>query len=487
VAEKSIASIDRDESVKYIERAIKTFKKNKPMDLEKFWQSALAEIELQISRPNFVTWFRNSRLIEKQDGNALIALPNNFSKEWIENRYYKTILKALRNLDESTKKIDFIVVPQNQTNSIKNDIIKKRQEDTSQLSFSEFKVDPETNLNQRYDLNSFIVGKSNELAFAATQSIIQEVGTKYNPLFIYGGVGLGKTHLIQATGNAIKNLYRGKVRVKYVSSEKFTNDVIWAIRNKRMETIKEKYRLIDVLMIDDIQFIGGKTATEEEFFHTFNALYEHNKQIIISSDRAPKFIPTLEERLRSRFEGGMIADIGYPDYELRCAIIKSKTQEKQIDIDDETINTIASKVQKNIRELEGVINKIIFYQSRNNEESISSIVNKVIEETTQKPIKSININQIIKIVAEYYEISPIDILNRSRKKEIAESRQITMYLLRDLLKLSYPYIGRKLGKRDHTTAIYAYEKIAKELQKNPNLNQKIMAIKELIEKDGGDS
>ena len=236
------------------------------MDLDKFWQSALAEIELQISRPNFVTWFRNTRLIEKQDGNALIALPNNFSKEWIENRYYKTILKALRNLDESTKKIDFVVIPQNQSNKTKNDLIKKHQEENSQLSFSEFKVDPETNLNQRYNLNSFIVGKSNELAFAATQSIVQEVGTKYNPLFIYGGVGLGKTHLIQATGNAIKNLYRGKVRVKYVSSEKFTNDVIWAIRNKRMETIKEKYRLVDVLMIDDIQFIGGKTATEEEFF-----------------------------------------------------------------------------------------------------------------------------------------------------------------------------------------------------------------------------
>jgi len=455
------------------------------MNLEQLWQSALGEIELQISRPNFVTWFKNSRLLERQEGIATVALPNNFSKEWIENKYYKIVLGALRNLDETTKKIEFIVVAQNQSPSqpIKIDLEKIKNEEAGQLSFNEFKVDPETNLNPRYNLASFVVGKSNELAYAAAQAIVQVVGHKYNPLFIYGGVGLGKTHLIQSVGNEIKNFYKNKYKVKYVSSEKFTNDVIWAIRNKRMETIKEKYRLVDVLIIDDIQFIAGKTATEEEFFHTFNTLYEGNKQIIISSDRAPKFIPTLEERLRSRFEGGMIADISYPDYELRVAIIKAKMQDKKVALTDDLVNLIAAKIQKSIRELEGVLNRIAFYQSRSNEPVNAKIAEQIINEMVERPIKNINPNQIIKAVADFYEVSPFDLINRSRKKEIAESRQIAMYLLREILKLSYPYIGRKLGKRDHTTAIYAYEKISGAMNKNQNLNQRVLAIRELIDKE----
>jgi chromosomal replication initiator protein len=455
------------------------------MNLDQLWQSALSEIELQVSRPNFVTWFAHSRLLEKQDGVALIGLPNNFSKEWIENRYHLIILGALRNIDETTKKVEFIVstAPAAHTPIQQEPPKTKQAEDAGQLSFNEFKVDPETNLNPKYTFSSFVVGKSNELAFAATQAITQGNERKYNPLFIYGGVGLGKTHLIQAAGNEIRNAHKNKIKVKYVSSEKFTNDVIWAIRNKRMETIKEKYRLIDVLIIDDIQFIAGKTATEEEFFHTFNALYEGNKQIIISSDRAPKFIPTLTERLRSRFEGGMIADIGFPDYELRCAIIKTKTQEKGLMLSDTLVNLVANKIQKNIRELEGVLNKLLFYQNQRKTEVDAPIVGQVIDETIQIPTKNINPNQIIKVVADFYEISPFDLMNRSRKKEIAESRQIAMYLLRDILNLSYPYIGKKLGKRDHTTAIYAFEKVSQEINKNPNFNQKILAIKEMINRE----
>jgi len=456
------------------------------MDLEQLWQTALAEIELQISRPNFITWFKSSRLLEKNSGSALVALPNNFSKEWIENRYYKIVLGALRNLDETTKKVDFVVIAHAETGGLKHALIQKQglaADDLGQLSFNELKIDPETNLNPRYTLKSFVVGKSNELAHAATEAVIHSIGNKYNPLFIYGGVGLGKTHLIQGAGNEIKNLYKDKVKVKYVSSEKFTNDVIWAMRNKRMETIKDKYRLTDVLIIDDIQFIEGKAATEEEFFHTFNALYEHNKQIIISSDRPPKFIPTLQERLKSRFEGGIIADIGYPDFELRSAVVKTKAQERKIDLNDEIINLIAAKIQKSIRELEGVLNRIMFYQSRKNEPVTVKVTEQLINEMIQRPTKNINPNQIIKAVADFYEVSPFDLINRSRKKEIAESRQVAMYLLREILSLSYPYIGRRLGKRDHTTAIYAYEKIAAEMNKNQNLNQKIIAIRELINKE----
>ena len=453
------------------------------MNLDQAWQAALAEIELQISRPNFVTWFAQSKLIEKSDGTALVGLPNNFAKEWIENRYQRIVLGALRNLDETTKKVDFVV-----SSTVKPQMLAKQElrraptDDAGQLSFGELKIDPETNLNPRYTLTSFVVGKSNELAFAAAQAIAQAPGHKYNPFFIYGGVGLGKTHLIQGMGNEIKTLHKNTINVRYVSSEKFTNDVIWAIKNKRMETIKEKYRFVDVLIIDDIQFIAEKPATIEEFFNTFNALYEANKQIIISSDRPPKFIPTLEDRLRSRFEGGVLADIGYPDYELRCAIIKTKVEEKALIVSDEIVTLIANKIQRSVREIEGVLNKILFYQTKRGEPVNNKTVEHIIEEVSEKPAKNISANHIIKTVASFYEISPLDLINRSRKKEIAESRQIAMFLLRDLLGLSYPYIGKRLGRRDHTTAMYACVKIGEEINRNQGLSHKILAIKDLISK-----
>lgn len=454
------------------------------MDLKQLWQTALGEIELQVSRPNFITWFRNSQLLDKKDGAALIGFPNNFAKEWVENKYSKIVLGAIRNIDDTTKKVEFIV--HNNPNIVPkiNESKTRKVVNADQMIFSELKVDPETNLNPRYSLNSYVVGSANEMAYAAAQAIIKEVGRKYNPLFIHGGVGVGKTHLIQAIGNEIKNVYQNKVKIRYVPSEKFTNEVIWAMRNKRMETIKEKYRLIDVLIIDDIQFIGGKTRTEEEFFHTFNALYENNKQIIISSDRPPRFIPTLEERLRSRFEGGMICDIGYPDYELRVAVLKAKLQEKQINLPQEVVDLVANKVKKNLRELEGVLNRIIFYQQTKNQEINLKIADQIINENVQEPIQqNINHAQVVKSVADFFDISANDLTGRCRKKEVVEPRQIAMYLLRDMLDLSFPYIGEKLGKRDHTTAMYAYEKISQEVNKNPSLNNKILMIKEKLTKN----
>lgn len=452
------------------------------MELKDLWQNALSEIELQISKPNFVTWFRHSQLLDKKEGAALIGFPNNFAKEWAENKYYKIILGALRNLDVGTKKLEFIV---SNTASPASKISdgKKKASVTDQPIFSELKVDPETNLNPRYTLGSFVVGSSNELAYAAIQAIVKEVGKKYNPLFVHGGVGVGKTHLMQAAGNEIKNVYQNKVRVRYVPSEKFTNEVIWAMRNKRMETIKEKYRGVDVLIIDDIQFIGGKARTEEEFFHTFNALYENNKQIIISSDRPPKFIPTLEERLRSRFEGGMICDIGYPDYEMRVAVLRSKLQEKNAELAPEVIDLIANRVKKNLRELEGVLNRVLFYQQTKSQEITLKLAEQIVSENVQEPIQqNMTPVQLVKVVADFFEVSPNDLTGRCRKKEVVEPRQIAMYLLREVLDLSFPFIGEKLGKRDHTTAMYAFEKISQDVNKNPSLNNKIMLIKEKLTK-----
>lgn len=453
------------------------------MNLEEIWKSALGEIEVGISKPNFLTWFKNSRLLDKKDGVALVGLPSNFAKEYVQDKYYKTVLGAIRNLDDSTKKIDFIVHNNLEMAAKLSESKSKAAAQNNQQIFNELKIDPESNLNPKYSLSSFVVGSSNEMAYAAAQAILKDVGKKYNPLFIHGGVGVGKTHLIQAIGNEARNIYQNRIKVKYVPSEKFTNEVIWAMRNKRMETIKEKYRLIDILIIDDIQFIGGKARTEEEFFHTFNALYENNKQIIISSDRPPSYIPTLEDRLRSRFEGGMICDIGLPDYELRVAVLKAKAQEKGVNIPQDVLDLVSNKVKKNLRELEGVLNRIIFYKQAKNQEITVKIAEQIINENIQSPVQqNLNPNQVIKMVAEFFDVPLSDLTGRCRKREIVEPRQIAMYLLRDVLDLSFPFIGEKLGKRDHTTAMYAFEKISQDVNKNQQLNNKVMMLKEKLTK-----
>ena len=446
------------------------------MELDNLWEKVLADMELQVSRPNFVTWLKNSRLVSKDAGAVIVSLPSNFAKTWVQDKYHKNILSSLRSLDENIKKVDYIV----NLSQGKTAISQKGEFVDGQMEFVEMKIDPETNLNPNYNFKSFVVGSSNELAYAATIAVLHELGVKYNPLFIYGGVGVGKTHLIQSLGNEVRLTYQSKQKVRYVHSEKFTNEVVAAMREQRMETIKNKYRDIDVLIIDDIQFIGGKHRTEEEFFHTFNALYENNKQIIISSDRSPRFIPTLEERLRSRFEGGMIVDIGYPDYELRVAVLKTKLQQRKVELSNEVISLIATKVQRGLRELEGILNKILFYQNNKKITATPKLVEDIINEIIQQPLKNINPNQIIKAVADFYEISVADLTGRSRKQEVVEPRQIACYLLRNILSLSYPYIGEKLGKRDHTTAIHAFEKINQEIIINQSLNQKILLIKDGI-------
>lgn len=452
------------------------------MDLEQLWQLALAEMEIQLSRANFVTWLKNSRLVEKNDGTFKIALPNHFAKEWVENKYQKNLLGAIRNFDASAKKLEFTVQGVSTVEAKPQRITTSDFQKFENRMSLEFRVDPTTNLNSRYSLKSFVVGSSNEMAYAAANAIIEEVGTKYNPFFVYGGVGLGKTHLMQAIGNAIVEKYKGKIRPKYVTSEKFTSDVIWGIRNKRMEDIKKKYRDCDVLIIDDIQFIGGKKATEEEFFYTFNSLYENNKQIILSSDRPPQSIPTLEERLRSRFEGGLQTDIGLPEYEMRVAIVKAKLLESDRALSEEIIDLVARKVKKNVREIEGVLNKILFYREAKKMDLSVKEVEEVIKKSVKDFSQRISEDQILKAVADFYSVSPEDLTGRVRKKEVVEPRQIAMYLIRDVLEMSYPHIGEKMG-RDHTTAIHAVEKISQEINKNSSLNQKINLIKEIMYKE----
>lgn len=455
------------------------------MTNEELWQTALGELGVQISKANFATWLKNTSLAQAKDGEAVVRVPNAFTKEWLENKYNKIILRALRNASHEIKEVSYTI--HGDASSIikagkKEQAIQKNAED--QMDFQELLINQETNLNPKYTLESFVVGSNNELACAAGQAIIETPGLKYNPLFIYGGTGLGKTHLLQAIGNKIFNVHKGSKKVKYVTSEKFTSEVITAIRTKGMENFKERYRKVDVLIIDDVQFFGGKEKTQEELFHTFNALYEKNKQIIFSSDRPPKAIPTIEDRLRSRFEGGMIADIGYPDLETRIAILTSKAHEKKITLSEEVSVFIATNFQNNIREMEGALNKIIVASQQTNNEKVDvSFAEKVLSDIIGDSKKFTSVKQIFKSVAEFYDIEEKELVEKSRKREIVKPRQIAMFLLREELKYSYPYIGGKLGGRDHTTVIHSCEKIEKEIKVNQKLNEEINIIKQRIYRD----
>jgi len=454
------------------------------MNNHELWQVVLSEIELSISKANFITWFKNTYIVSNKDGKILVGVPNGFTREWLGNKYNKIILNALRDSIGRVKSIEYVISsssrPALETKHKKEQHKKEKSPIPlkEQLDLREYRIDENTNLNPRYSFDSFVVASFNELAHAAAQSVIKDLGRVYNPLFIYGGVGVGKTHLIQAIGNEI--LKSGNKNIIYVSSEKFGTDLISAILNGTIEQFKDKYKKIDALIIDDIQFLAGKEKTQEIFFHTFNNLYEKNKQIILSSDRPPRAIPTLEERLRSRFEGGMIADIGSPEFETRVVILKRKAKDAGIELPDGTYNYIASNVQKNIRELEGALNRVIAFIRLNNTIPNQKQLIKILKTVISSPQKRTNYKRITEIVAEFYDVNINDLINRSRKQEVVRPRQVAMYLMREELKSSYPFIGTKLGGRDHTTAIYACGKIGKELENNNNLEQELSLIKERI-------
>jgi chromosomal replication initiator protein len=448
------------------------------MTNEELWQAVLGQIQLNISPANFSTWFKNTGIDSQKGNEIIISVPNSFAKEWLEQKYNKTIFKILNGLDENVRQVKYIV-SKSELKVLKKNPLLSLPAETDQLEFQEFKINQETNLNPRYTFESFIVGPFNELAQAASWAASKNPGQVYNPLFIYGGVGLGKTHLLQSIGNEVVKNFPEK-KVKYIPSEKFTSGVVASIKSQEIESFKAKLRSIDVLIIDDIQFLAGKEKTQEEFFHIFNSLYEKNKQIILSSDRPPKAIPALAERLRSRFEGGMIADISYPDFETRMAILKAKSQEKKVDFSDEIMNYVASNIQRNIRELEGALNRIVAYQKLQNQTPDIEITKSLLKNLIAPPPKIATPKQIIQTVASFYDLREKEIISVSRKKEIVKPRQVAMYLLREELKSSFPFIGRRFGGKDHTTAIHAYEKIARDVERDNNLSDEINLIKQRI-------
>ena len=450
------------------------------MEEQKVWQAALGELELTLSRANFTTWFKNTFISKYQDDFIIIGVPNTFTKAWLEKKYHTAILKALQKITNSRIKN---IVYQVETKA-------EGQTEVKLVVAAEALPEPaveitvtaanEFGINPKYTFNSFVVGKANELAQAASIAAAGNPGQVYNPLFIYGGVGLGKTHLLQAVGNEILKKFPHK-KVLYVSCEKFTNDFIKSISTNRADKFKDLYRGVDVLLIDDIQFLAGKEGTQEAFFHTFNDLHQANKQLVLTSDRQPKAIPALESRLVSRFEWGMMTDISAPDLETRAAILRTKCKEKNYSLSDETITYIASQVQNNVRELEGALNKVIAYHQLSGAAPSQEDIKKILSSITSVQRKrSITPKQIINLVSEFYDIRVDDLLGSCRKKTWAVPRQIVMYLMREELKSSYPAIGQEIGNRDHTTAIHAHLKIAQILDEDEKINQDVKLIKEKL-------
>ena len=445
---------------------------------EQLWQTVLGELEVIISRASFTTWFKDTGVYKIKKEKAIISVPNCFTKEWLKNKYNKLIINAVQNNLPQIKILEYeIRTPV----YIKTERPKQRQEKNQEkITTQDIDIKHPTGLSSRYNFNSFVSGSSNELAYAACSAVSENPGKLYNPVFIYGGVGLGKTHLLQAVGNTISNKNKN-CKICYIPAEKFTNDYVDAIKQGTIKEFKTRYRDSDVLLVDDIQFIAGKEKTQDEFFHTFNTLYGSNKQIILTSDRPPKAIPTIEERLRSRFEGGMIADISFPDLETRLAILKTKTDEKSFELSNNIIEYIAQNIQNNIRELEGALNKILAHADLKGQTPTITEVEKLLQGTIlPQKNKITNTKQILKIVAEFYDVSIRDIIQRSRKRKIVKPRQIAMFLMREEMQASYPSIGEEFDNRDHTTAIHAYEKVLHDKKEKEDLRQELNIIKQRL-------
>ncbi|MFV9510298.1 chromosomal replication initiator protein DnaA [Tepidibacillus sp. LV47] len=445
--------------------------------LQTLWKKTLSIIEGKISKPSFETWLQSTQISSLVNDQLTIIAPNEFARDWLESRYSTLIQETLYEVTGEHFEIKFTIPPStNEMDYIPDQTPKKKiitpteDEDTQYKSI----------LNPKYVFDTFVIGAGNRFAHAASLAVAEAPAKAYNPLFIYGGVGLGKTHLMHAIGHYVIQ-HNENAKVLYITSEKFTNEFINAIRDNKTVEFRNKYRNIDVLLIDDIQFLAGKEQTQEEFFHTFNALHEASKQIIISSDRPPKEIPTLEDRLRSRFEWGLITDIQPPDLETRIAILRKKAKAENLDIPNEVMIYIANQIDTNIRELEGALIRVVAYSSLINKDMSVELAAEALKDIipSSKP-KEITIYSIQKAVAEYYGIKLEDLKAKKRTRAVAFPRQVAMYLSRELTDLSLPKIGEDFGGRDHSTVIHAYEKIVSELKTDVELQQAIKILKEKI-------
>lgn len=448
------------------------------------WQSVLGEIELSVPHATYVTWFKNTELVESTNEQVTIAVPNIFAVRQFQVKFTDQIKQVLAKNGIEAERIEYIVKTSgkktaiNRETTVTADSLVSREVHRPATGSAGNSNGSTMNLNPRYTFSNFIVGSSNDLAYTACQAVAQYPGVKYNPLFLYGGVGLGKTHLAQAVGNEImKN--QPEMRVLYISSETFVKEFLDSIRFKK-KGFSDKYRNVDVLIIDDMQFIANKEKTQEEFFHTFNALHQNNKQIIISSDKPPKSIPTLTERLRSRFEMGMTIDIQMPDFETRCAIIEAKSSLSGVELERDTVEYLANNIKTNIRELEGALNQLLAYSEMRGITPDISTAEGLLGNVRRTRPQHISSKQIIDKTARYFSLTPAEICSVKRDKHIVTPRQIAMYLLRSELHLSFPKIASELGRKDHTTAIHSVEKIEKSIKLDFTIREQVAELREKL-------
>lgn len=451
------------------------------IDTKQLWENTLIDVELNISKANFTTWFKNTHIVKQEDNIVFLGVPSQFVKDWISKKYHKFILKTLRGFSTNVRGLEYVIV---KDIDVKKKVINQQPISSplsrpgSELPLENFYINKKDNLNPRYLFDTFVVGPFNELAHAAAQAVIKKPGIGYNPLFLYGPTGHGKTHLAQAIGNHMKKMSPDK-KVYYITSERFTVEYLNAVQDGRANSFKEKYRQYDMLIMDDIQFFAKKEKTQEELFHLFNALYDNNKQIIFTSDKHPNFIPDLENRLRSRFGAGMMVDIPSPDFDSRLAILKAKARHNNFTLSDDIFEYLATMIQGNIRDLEGVLNILICQsQLKGVELQLHEVENLI--KNSAKPKKTASIKEVVQKVSEFYDIEENSIYEKTRRKEIVRPRQLIMYILREDFGVSYPSIGQKLGGRDHTTVIHSCEKIKRELKEDPSLEQEINQLRTIL-------
>ena len=456
------------------------------MNQDQVWSQVQEELRFQLAKRTYDMWLKNTSVVSADGGTFRIGVPSKLAKDWLEDRFSGLIQETLQAVTGSEVDIDFVIAPSGHRPAhtlFESDDDNHRDnghDNNAPEPIPEAELVAPSELNARFRFSSFVVGHNSQFAHAAAKAVAEAPGDSYNPLFLYGGVGLGKTHLMHAIGHEVHERFPRK-RVVYLTSEQFTNEVISSIATARMGEFRHKYRTVDVLLIDDVQFLAGKDRTKEEFFHTFNALHEINKQIVISSDRPPKEIPTLEDRLRSRFEWGLIADIQSPDFETRLAILHSKLGDNMSLIPEEVLSFIAHKVQRNIRELEGALTRVqafaAVHQRQLDQEEAARLLSDIIPAGTRKPI---NVERIQSLVADYYNVTLDDMKGKRRDKHIVFPRQVAMFLVREETPSSLPAIGKAFGGRDHTTALHSIEKIANELKEDERLRYEVQAIREKL-------
>lgn len=441
------------------------------MKAEQAWLAASGQLQMEMPKASYDTWVREAEFLSYEDGLFIIGVPNTYARDWLDGRISSTVTRMLTGIMNRTVSVRFVVWQKGNVAAEVEEEVEAEGEDPHVLQSRPF----QSKMNTRYTFDNFVVGASNRLAHAASMAVAERPAEAYNPLFLYGGVGLGKTHLLYAIGNACE---KRDLQVLYVSSEEFTNDLINAIRTHTTQAFREKYRRIDVLLIDDIQFIAGKESTQEEFFHTFNTLHGQDKQIVISSDRPPKALVTLEERLRSRFEWGLTADIQHPDFETRVAILRSKADRAGYRLPDDLLETIARRVQSNIRELEGALTRIVAFSDLSGLSLTPQLVDSALADLLPRR-KEVQADDVVRAVADVFGVTIDRIMGRDRSREVALPRQVVMYLLRSE-NISLPQIGDALGGRDHTTVMYACDKVADLLERDDRLRRQVIEVREQV-------